>query len=49
MKKLPMKKRDYSTSGESVNYIKSTAMFYLAIKQAIDNGKNVVHTKEDIY
>lgn len=34
--------------GESVSYVEATARFFLAIRQAIDSGKTVVMTSEDI-
>ena len=35
------------TPGEAIPYINATASFFLAIRQAIDTGKNVVLTKEE--
>ena len=37
-----------NTSGEDIAYVAATARFYLAIRQAIDSGKTVVVSREDI-
>ena len=39
---------DSNGKGEDINYIRSTAIFFLAIREAIDSGNKVIVSSDDI-